>query len=478
VNTEFSKVIYSNNRENVKLLEWKAQKNLEAGKESDNPPDANSTHIQCRTEEVVFREDLYPRIKPDPTIIQRYAENIDLLPPIEVNQHNILIDGYHRWTAHRKVEAETIKVTVTQTASETELYGLAIRRNASHGLQMNEGDKKSAAIKLYAAGTGLDKKEVAKILSITERTVSNYLSEIDKQLRKARREKIINLYLSCYTLDEIADVVKVDKATVSREINFCCKLENLPNRNKVRALFQDEEFEPQLYSVWTFAKKTNEVDHFGNSEQRIIENLIYLYTEPFNIVVDVFAGGGATIDVCRKRLRRFWISDRKPPVEREHEIRKLDVTESLPPLNKRWNDVTLTFLDPPYWRQAQGKYSNDPEDLANMPLDQFTDTLAGIVNGIAKKQSKGVIALLMQPTQWNADDKEFTDHVMDIVRLADPKRLKLINRVSCPYSTQQCTPQQVEWAKKSGELLVISRELIIWRIVSSANSKKSIDQGG
>ena len=442
------------------------------------PYDSNGATIELQPHDVLFRQDLYPRIKVEPALIQRYAENPDLLPPIEVNQNNILIDGYHRLTAHRKVGAKTIQAKVTETATEAELYALAIRRNAAHGLQLSENDKQSVAVKLYASGTGLNKKEIAEILSVTKRTVRNYLSEIDKQLRKERKKKIISMYLACHTLDEIAEEVGVDKATVSREIELCCKLENLPNPNKVRALFQDDDFEVPLYNVWTFAKKTNEVNHFGNSEQRIIENLVYLYTEPFDIVVDAFAGGGPTIDICKKRLRRYWVSDRKPPVEREHEIRKLDLTQSRPPLHKRWSEVSLTFLDPPYWRQAQGKYSKDPEDLANMPLDQFTETLAGIVNGIAQKQSKGVIALLMQPTQWNADNKEFTDHVMDIMRLADPKRLKLINRVSCPYSTQQCTPQQVEWSKKNKELLVISRELIIWRIVSSANSKKSIDQGG
>ena len=84
---------------------------------------------------------------------------------------------------------------------------------------------------------------------------------------------------------------------------------------------------------------------------------------------------------------------------------------------------------------------------------------------IAKKQSKGVIALLIQPTQWKSPGKEFTDHVFDMIRLADPKRLKLINRVSCPYSTQQYNAQMVKIAKENKELLVLTRELIIWRII-------------
>ena len=99
-----------------------------------------------------------------------------------------------------------------------------------------------------------------------------------------------------------------------------------------------------------------------------------------------------------------------------------------------------------------------------MSLDDFNQNLSSIINSIAKKQSQGVIALLIQPTQWNAPDKEYTDHVFDMLRIADEKRLKVINRISCPYSTQQCTAQMVEYAKENKELLVLSRELIIWKI--------------
>jgi len=414
--------------------------------------------------EIVYREDLYPRIKANPQVIQRYAQNIEILPPIEINQHNILIDGYHRWTAHRKIEAETIKVTVTQTKSEAELYGLAIKRNANHGLQLSEEDKASDAKRLYNSGQGWNKKEIADILSVTERTVNNYLSDIDKQLRKERKEKIFNLWLACHTNDKIAKMVNVTKMQISREIATLLQYGNASKMLQSLYFEQDKDFILPIYNVWTYAKKTNSTNHFGNSEQAILDNLLYLYTKPLDIVIDPFAGGGATIDICRKRLRRYWVSDRKPIVERENEIRQLDIAQELPPLHKRWSEVTLTYLDPPYWRQAQGQYSNDKEDLANMSLEDFTKAMIDIIKLIASKQSKGIIAMLMQPTQWNADNREFTDHIFDIIQGVGNKRLTLENRVSCPYSTEQCNAQMVNWAKENKKLLVISRELVIWRV--------------
>jgi DNA modification methylase len=135
------------------------------------------------------------------------------------------------------------------------------------------------------------------------------------------------------------------------------------------------DFTPPIYNVWKQQTKSVGPDHFGNSESRWLENLLYLYTDPGSIIVDPFAGSGSTIDICKKRKRRYFVSDRKPIVEREHEIRKHDLTDG-PPKVPRWKDVKLVYLDPPYWKQAEGRYSNDPTDLANMPLDQFHETLS------------------------------------------------------------------------------------------------------
>lgn len=423
------------------------------------------TEITMKVSDVKYREDLYPRIKADPALIQRYAANLEVLPPIEVNQNNILIDGYHRWTAHRKNEAETISATVTETASEIELFALAIRRNSNHGWQMDEDSKKSSAIRLYGDGTGMDKATIADVLSVSTRMVSSYLQAIDKQIAEQRDQTIFDMWMACYTLDQIGESVGVSQPTVSRRIESFIQNGTSSVLNKTLPFDRDQNFTPPLYNVWTFAKKTNNVGHFGNSEQRIVDNLLYLYTEPFDVVVDPFAGGGSTIDVCRQRSRRYWAGDRKPIVERENEIRKHDLAiDGAPPLDRMWSDVALTYLDPPYWKQAENQYSSDPTDLANMELAQFTETLATIVKDVAKRQSKGAIALIIQPTQWKTDNREFADHVCDLVSAVTGKKLILENRISCPYSTEQYNAQQVNWAKENKKLLVLTREVIVWRL--------------
>lgn len=77
--------------------------------------------MKAKTREIVFREDLYPRFNPDHQLIKKYAESIEFLPPIIVDQHYILIDGFHRLKAHETAKVEEIEVEVHEVASEKEL---------------------------------------------------------------------------------------------------------------------------------------------------------------------------------------------------------------------------------------------------------------------------------------------------------------------------------------------------------------------
>ena len=414
--------------------------------------------------DVIFREDLYPRIETDPSTVQKYADTLDVLPPIEVNQHNELIDGWHRWTAHKKVKAEEIAVVVTETQSDAHLLALAIERNAKFGLQLTQADKQEMARKIYHTTADKDredkKKYLADILSVSERTIRSWLSRIDKDSKEARNKRIFDLWMACYTQEEIAEREGVKQQAIDQILQKMAGLPNLVKSDQAKAEFADD-FDIPIYNIWKFKKKSNKSGHYGNTEQVILDNLLYLYTQPFDVVVDPFAGGGSTIDICKKRFRRRFISDRLPIPEREKEIRQHDITEGLPPL-PRWKDIKLVYLDPPYWKQAEGEYSDNPEDLANMSLENFTKTLSELINKIGKKLvSTSHIALIMQPTQWRAPDRQYTDHIADMLRLV---KLPIEMRISCPYESQQCSAQMVEWSKETKSLLVLSREVIVWSI--------------
>jgi predicted transcriptional regulator len=428
------------------------------GAKSEYTPELRMVKLSA----VLFDEVVYPRLKHDPALVQQYADDIEQIEAagkfISVATDMKLLDGKHRWLGYKtKFQGQDpdIHVYVYPVIAPHEQLALAVKLNSGHGRQLGREDKEDDAKKLFAYGFSYE--TIADALSVSTGKVSEWLSRTVKEQRNRRNRKIIEMWMACYTLDEIADAVAIHKDTASE---VCRKFSALNDSDKAAAEHATE-FEVPLYNVWKQQEKTPGTKHFGNSEVRWLDNLLYRYTKPFDVVVDPFAGGGSTIDVCRQRFRRYWVGDLKPIPARAEQIREHDICMGLPAL-PRWQYVKLIFLDPPYWRQAEGKYSSDPADLSNMPLEEFTRALASIINGFAKKLSSGaVIAMLMQPTQWNAPDKQFTPHLIDIARLV---KLPIDMQVQCPYESQQCNAQMVEWATTNRQFLVLSRELVIWRV--------------
>lgn len=416
--------------------------------------------------EIIFDEGIYPRVAGhDPARVQEYAQDIEQIESaqcfISVNAENKLLDGRHRMLAYKKnAEGLTdfpVKVWKYAIASPLESFKLACFLQ-DKGKSLDKEDREASAKKLYAMGAG-SQKDIAAILSVTPGRVSQWLSRTIKEEKEKQKAKTFDLWLSCETQENIAEVVGVPRDTLQVWIKDF--VENLEIKDSTKFHFKDD-FDVPIYNVWKQQTKSNAVSHFGNSESRWLENLLYLYTNPFDIIVDPFAGGGSTIDVCKKRGRRYYVSDRKPIVEREHEIRLHDITHGLPPV-PRWKDVKLVYLDPPYWKQAEGQYSTDAEDLANMPIDQFNAALSGLIADFGKKlagyEESKYIALIIQPTQWKSPERRFTDHVSEMIRAVN---LPVKMRYSVPYESQQCTAQMVEWAKANKQTLVLTREIIVW----------------
>lgn len=415
---------------------------------------------------IVFDEGLYPRVDGhDPATVQVYARDIKEIEAagkfISVNADGVLLDGRHRHLAYQKnADGKDIEVSVYRYAIKSPLESFRLACSLQdRGRALNDGDRVSSAKRLYALGDQLQ-KNIAATLGVSASTVSGWLSRTIKDEKAAKQAKAFSMWMGCATQQEIADAISVPQRTVSEwETEFS-------ETSASEVSLKSSDFTPPIYNVWKTQTKSNTTSHFGNSEAQWVDNLLYLYTDPADIVLDPFAGGGSTIDVCKKRGRRYFVSDRKPIVERAHEIRSHDLTNGLPSV-PRWKDVSLVYLDPPYWAQAAGQYSSDPTDLANMDLETFTTSLAGIIKEFAAKlrssarEKPSHIAMILQPTQWRAPERQYTDHVADMIKAV---KLPIDLRIQCPYESQQATPQMVDWAKANRKVLVLSREIVVWKV--------------
>lgn len=93
--------------------------------------------------------------------------------------------------------------------------------------------------------------------------------------------------MNCETQEFIADQIGVDKATMSPWLQERRTAEVQPPESR------------QHFDIWTFQAAAGESSYFGRMPPQVVENLLWLYTEPGGIVVDPFAGGGTTIDVAK-----------------------------------------------------------------------------------------------------------------------------------------------------------------------------------
>ena len=196
----------------------------------------------------------------------------------------------------------------------------------------------------------------------------------------------------------------------------------------------------------------------------ILCNLFWLYTQPKDLVVDVFAGGGVTLDAVKWWNAqpglwplREWSGDLVPS---RPSIHRHDASRS-PYLPKTCRAAGLIFLDPPYWKQKRGDYSAHETNLANMPLARFNATLLAILKASGQRlRVGGIMALIIGATQ---DQGKFVDHAAYFQAQAEPAGLELVQRIIVPYTTQQFSAADVAQARKSKFLLKGYRDLMIFR---------------
>ena len=422
--------------------------------------------------EIVFRKDLYARSEPNQTLIELYESNIDnvLQTKIEIAQNNILIDGYHRWKAAERKYGKDYELDVivhlTEDLDYIELESYA--SNTRHGNRNSKTDNIRNIRRLYSKGHDIEL--IQNKLGLGKTIVYEAISDLEKALKTERDNRIIELYLRAWNTqqqvvgivnDEYPERLHVDQSKISRVINdmqnsTCGKL------HKEWMLDSDDKdydaSQPFHYNIWRQKTADKETSHFGYFPEVYFENILYYHTEPMDIIYDPFAGAGTSIDMCKKWMRRYYCSDRIVKPGREEDIIKWDIAIGLP---DNLPTPDLSFIDPPYWKQAEGMYSNDKEDLGNMSLDEFYQSIDKLLIALSKKKSKR-IAIVIQPTQYK-NDLVLEDHIFHFANtLHDTYNIEM--RYILPYSTEQYTPQCVIAAKEKKVCLSTYRDLIVWRL--------------
>ena len=420
-------------------------------------------------DDIIFDKSLYSRTDGiDRNAVEDYSQNIITMPPIVINQNNKIIDGVHRYHACLKANQKSIKIKRIELPDEDiKLANLLI--DIQPGVRHPIQDKKSIIIDLYDPQNTEQNKLLMEELGVPQRTFYDWTSQkrsiMQKQLNKTVAIDLLNPYL---TQQEIAErngyssegTIRKFKNDIIAKIAELAKIaiEELREAD-LDFLIEYKEFIENdlfLYNIWNTNKGDNN-NHFGHFPKLFMKNLLYYHSEPFDLIYDPFAGSGTTIDACREMFRQCIVSDLNPDKSRP-EIFKHDITEGLP---KNLPKPDMIFLDPPYWKQAEGKYSDNENDLGNMSLNEFYSVMYNLFSEIADRKINK-IALVISPTQY-PNNLVFEDHIFKLDTLLNDK-YEIEMRYILPYSTQQYNGTQVEKAKNEKICLSLNRDLVVWRM--------------
>ncbi len=125
-------------------------------------------------------------------IIRSYSENLDNLSPILLDQHNRILDGFHRYFAHELAGEDKIPYTVKEVESDAHAVEIAIVSNAVHGVPLTVAEIRRNAIRLFKMGR--TNKDIAKIVKRHETVVGKYVKATRERMESELCTKLGELY--------------------------------------------------------------------------------------------------------------------------------------------------------------------------------------------------------------------------------------------------------------------------------------------
>lgn len=252
-----------------------------------------------------------------------------------------------------------------------------------------------------------------------------------------------------------------DKPTKIRLRNGSTTINNIYGRLQSKQDTAEDAFIPQLFNVWRFNSNDNRfgTDNYpGRIPGQIIQNLLYYYTDQWDLVVDPMAGGGTVIDVCKEMHRKVIGLDFKPI---RNDIGKNDITKGYP---QKCVGAKLIFIDAPYFKMKAAEYAKGSvSDLNKEGFLKFFNKLGQ--DSFETVADGGYVAIIMQdflPIYESIGmESIFVADVVQYFTLNAP--FETVMRIQVPLNSEQYSGQDVSRAKEAEYLMNLARDVYVFR---------------
>jgi len=425
---------------------------------------------KVKVKDLVTEEFLKIRDHLDQQAVERYAElyRDGSHKSLWVQQGtNRVIDGHHRLAACLLAGVEETWVE-DKELDDRELLLCALKINLAHGVPLSRSERNRAIGRLYRE-FGYTQQQIAERVGLARSTVAEILGafinvvgtdNFDKGIAADKRlsmqdsdlPSVARLLLQGVSQVEVAAQFDVAQNTISVRWNtfrdkirddYCSGMlkQEVAQRHRldgglvdaILSTYDPEPigFSPATGSLWTGFKLDDRFGqrHPGNLPADLVRNLFYYFTRPGQMILDPTAGGGITLDVAADLVNRtVWAYDIDP---KRSDISKWDLLSGKPPTPK---DPDVIFMDLPYANMKEGEYSTHPNELGNMPSEQFLAAL----DKVFRYWQRGRIIFVMAQLKM---DGKFVDLPLECAKRMEAAgwviKDRLINQVNRPASENQ-----------------------------------------
>ncbi len=226
-------------------------------------------------------------------------------------------------------------------------------------------------------------------------------------------------------------------------------------------------FDLQVYNLWYWTQLDMHLGqpHPGRIAGQVIQNILWYFTSPGDLVTDPFAGGGITIDACKQLGRHCLALDVAPQRE---DIAMWDITKGFPKFEFPYTNEQpqLIFADPPYWNMLESAYADlGGNQVSSLGMDEFSDMLFKFCrDSYEVLKPGGFLAIITMPQRYKLPEGvPFKDWPVECRLAMDAAGFVPYDRIVNRWPVSIWNAHQIEQAKNSKQLLQVTGDIIIGR---------------
>lgn len=403
-----------------------------------------------------LNEQLYaPAGGPEFEDLKRSMKDVGLLQPLDILEDGTIVSGHRRWLAAQTLGWSEIECNILPWNDSTSIEEKLIEFNRYRRKTFTEIMRETNHLSLiyttrsaFRQGqrTDIPGREIpAEEQGDTRAMLSQFAGVSERTFDKMKR-----IHEASAKSPMIAEKVKaLDEGRTSIESVF---------KLAVALEKPADDFQPKVYDIWYFGGLNPKYGkpHPGSLPGDYVANVVHYWSEEGDLVVDPFAGGGITIDVCKDMKRLCFASDIDP---RRDDIFKWDMTKGYPPYEQR---PQLVFLDPPYWNMVGEEYSED--GVGSFDFIQFLEFLRKIAYDTAEVLEPGgvVAAVIMKQKFRLPEGLPFMDWPFTWYSFFRDTGLAPIDRIMLPWPTNIWQAFHVERAKENRQILPLAGDMLVF----------------